>query len=84
MVIQTRMKRVKMKAIRWGWFDEKRVGLDHLPAATGRLLASSVTNNKVGRQRLHMGFLGELSCPAIEPNHLAIAPGGAIRPVEAL
>lgn len=66
MAIQTRMKRVKMKAIRWGWFDGKRVGLDHLPAATGRLLTSSVTNNKVGRQRLH-AFLGSSHAPPLSP-----------------
>lgn len=35
MAIERRMKRVKMRAMRWGCFDGKRVGLDHLPAATG-------------------------------------------------
>lgn len=48
----------------------KRVGLDHLPAATGWLLTSSVANNKVGGQRLSQSF----DAPPLRPR-------GAIKPV---
>lgn len=53
MAIERRMKRVKLRAMRWGLFDGRRVELDHLPAATCWLLTLSVANNKVGGQRLH-------------------------------